>query len=108
MDVNNSFDRLRNFLLHEMRMSHVYQPVMIRELLRRGGTASTEAIARALLAEDRAQVDYYRLIVRNMGDTIAVCPPLIISEAEVDELFTKLGRALDRAEDLVQREGLRG
>ena len=47
-------------------MSHVYQPVMIRELLRRGGTASTEAIARALLAEDRAQVDYYRLIVRNM------------------------------------------
>lgn len=47
-------------------MSHVYQPVMIRELLRRGGTASTEVIARALLAEDRAQVDYYRLIVRNM------------------------------------------
>lgn len=48
------------------------------------------------------------LIVRNMGDTIAVCPPLIISAAEVDELFTKLGRALDRAEDLVRREGLRG
>ena len=48
------------------------------------------------------------LIVRNMGDTIAVCPPLIISEAEVDELFAKLGRALDRAEDLVRREGLRG
>jgi diadenosine tetraphosphate (Ap4A) HIT family hydrolase len=64
--VTNSFQRLRRFLLEEMRMSHVYQPVMIRELLRRGGTASTEAIARALLAEDRAQVDYYRLIVRNM------------------------------------------
>ena len=60
------FERLRSFLLSEMRMSHVYQPVMIRELLRRGGTASTEAIAKALLAEDRAQVDYYRLIVRNM------------------------------------------
>lgn len=57
---------LRRFLLEEMRMSHIYQPVMIRELLRRGGTASTDAIARALLAEDRAQVDYYRLIVRNM------------------------------------------
>lgn len=62
----NIFERLRNFLATEMRMSHVYQPVMIRELLRRGGVASTEAIARALLAEDRAQVDYYRLIVRNM------------------------------------------
>ena len=64
--VTNPFQRLRRFLLEEMRMSHVYQPVMIRELLRRGGAASTEAIARALLAEDRAQVDYYRLIVRNM------------------------------------------
>jgi len=64
--VINPFQRLRRFLLEEMRMSHIYQPVMIRELLRRDGTASTEAIARALLAEDRAQVDYYRLIVRNM------------------------------------------
>jgi diadenosine tetraphosphate (Ap4A) HIT family hydrolase len=64
--VTNPFQRLRRFLLEEMRMSHVYQPVMIRELLRHGGVASTEAVARALLAEDRAQVDYYRLIVRNM------------------------------------------
>ena len=64
--VTNSFQRLRRFLLEEMRMSHVYQQVMIRELLRRGGTASTEVIARALLAEDRAQIDYYRLIVRDM------------------------------------------
>jgi diadenosine tetraphosphate (Ap4A) HIT family hydrolase/5-methylcytosine-specific restriction endonuclease McrA len=67
MDTNTTpFQWLRGFLLNEMRMSHVYQPVMIRELLRRGGTASAEVIARALLAEDRAQVDYYRLIVRNM------------------------------------------
>ena len=67
MDPNSTpFQRLRRFLLNEMRMSHVYQPVMIRELLRRGGTASAEVIARALLAKDRAQVDYYRLIVRNM------------------------------------------
>jgi ATP adenylyltransferase len=49
-----------------MRMSHIYQPVMTRGLLRRGGNASTEAVVRALLTEDRAQVNYYRLIVRNM------------------------------------------
>lgn len=48
------------------------------------------------------------LIVRNMGDTIAVCPPLVIREGELDELFAKLGKALDRAEAYVRAEGLRG
>jgi 4-aminobutyrate--pyruvate transaminase len=47
------------------------------------------------------------LIVRALGDTIAICPPLIISEAEVDELFDRLSRALDRAEEHVSRAGLR-
>ncbi|MGJ3263541.1 MAG: aminotransferase [Salinarimonas sp.] len=42
------------------------------------------------------------LILRNlMGDRIAICPPLIITEAEIDELFDKLGRALDRTLDWV-------
>lgn len=35
------------------------------------------------------------LILRNVGDVMALCPPLIVSEDQVDELFTKLERALD-------------
>ncbi len=36
------------------------------------------------------------LILRALGGNgIAICPPLIISEAQVDELVDKLGRALD-------------
>ncbi len=36
------------------------------------------------------------LILRNVGgDTMAICPPLIITSAQVDELFTKLEQALD-------------
>ncbi|WP_017762283.1 aminotransferase [Pseudacidovorax intermedius] len=38
------------------------------------------------------------LIVRAMGDTVALCPPLIITPAEMDEMFARLGRALDRFE----------
>uniref|UniRef100_UPI0025F2A6F1 aminotransferase class III-fold pyridoxal phosphate-dependent enzyme n=1 Tax=uncultured Pseudacidovorax sp. TaxID=679313 RepID=UPI0025F2A6F1 len=38
------------------------------------------------------------LIVRAMGDTVALCPPLIITPAEMDELFARLGRALGRFE----------
>ena len=35
------------------------------------------------------------LVTRALGDVLALCPPLIISENEVDELFTSLERALD-------------
>ncbi|MFV2090107.1 MAG: aspartate aminotransferase family protein, partial [Pseudomonadales bacterium] len=35
------------------------------------------------------------LILRAMGDTMALCPPLIISEDQIDELFVKFERALN-------------
>ncbi|MEJ8571635.1 aspartate aminotransferase family protein [Microbaculum marinum] len=48
------------------------------------------------------------LILRAMaGDIVALCPPLVISESEVDEMFDRLGRALDRAEAWVGSENLR-
>ena len=33
--------------------------------------------------------------MRNLQDTVALCPPLIISEGEIDELLRKFGKALD-------------
>jgi 4-aminobutyrate--pyruvate transaminase len=48
------------------------------------------------------------LIVRNLGDTIAVCPPLVISEEEIEDLFDRLARGLDRTEALVREHALRG
>ncbi len=35
------------------------------------------------------------LLVRNIGDTVAICPPLIISSEEIDVLFTRLEQGLD-------------
>ncbi len=53
----------------------------------------------AQLAQDEG------LIVRNlMGDIVALCPPLIISGAEINALFDMLERALDRAHDWARRE----
>src|SRR3982075_1672582 len=47
------------------------------------------------------------LIVRAViGDTVTVCPPLIISADETDELFGRLARALDRTLDWAKRERL--
>jgi 4-aminobutyrate--pyruvate transaminase len=47
------------------------------------------------------------LIVRSLlGDRISLCPPLIISEAEIHELFDRLTRALDRTAGWIAKEGL--
>jgi 4-aminobutyrate--pyruvate transaminase len=38
------------------------------------------------------------LFVRAVGgDTIGICPPLIITEAEIDDLFDRVERSLDKA-----------
>jgi 4-aminobutyrate--pyruvate transaminase len=34
------------------------------------------------------------LIVRAMGDSIAFCPPLIITAAQIDDMFARFGRAM--------------
>ena len=49
-----------------MRMSHVYQPVMLAELLKSNGKASVRQIARAILEKDPTQVEYYEQITKNM------------------------------------------
>jgi 4-aminobutyrate--pyruvate transaminase len=41
-----------------------------------------------------------------LGDVITICPPLIIANTEIDELFDKLTRALDKTLDWVTRERL--
>ena len=54
-----------------------------------------------------AQAQADGLIVRGIaGDVITLCPPLIIKPAEIDELFDKLTRALDRTLDWAKREQL--
>jgi 4-aminobutyrate---pyruvate transaminase len=47
------------------------------------------------------------LIIRAVPtDRIALCPPLVIEEAEIDELFDRLTRALDATADWAKREKL--
>ena len=53
----------------------------------------------------RAQ--HHGAILRNMpGDNVAFCPPLIISEAEIDEMMGCFGRALDDTWAMVKEKGL--
>jgi len=47
------------------------------------------------------------VIVRPLlGDRIALCPPLVITDAEIHELFDRLERGLNKTLDWVRAEGL--
>jgi 4-aminobutyrate--pyruvate transaminase len=45
------------------------------------------------------------LITRTLRDTVALCPPLIITEAQIDELFDKLERALQTTHAFARNQG---
>lgn len=46
------------------------------------------------------------LICRAIGDSLALCPPLVSSEDELGEIFDLYGKALDETYQWVKREGL--
>ncbi|WP_353471875.1 aspartate aminotransferase family protein [Salipiger sp. H15] len=46
------------------------------------------------------------LILRAVYETVALCPPLIVTEEDIDQILARLGRALDRGWEWVQAEGL--
>jgi diadenosine tetraphosphate (Ap4A) HIT family hydrolase/5-methylcytosine-specific restriction endonuclease McrA len=115
---SQTYEQLAHFITHEMRMSHIYQPVMLRELLRRNGAATVTDVARALLAEDRSQLEYYEQITKNMvgrvltanrgmtekdGATYRLKDFAGLSNEEIDHLIqlcdTKVAEYLGKRED---------
>ena len=64
--MSDAYNDLLNFITSRMRMSHIYQPVMLKTLLDNNGRASRKSIAQTFLNEDQSQIEYYEAIVRDM------------------------------------------
>jgi ATP adenylyltransferase len=111
------YEQLHDFISKKMRMSHVYQPVMLLELLRHRGVASRTEIARALLARDAAQIEYYEEITRDMvgrvltnnhsiADREADTYRLVgFSELSVAEIANLEALCINKIEEYVARRG---
>jgi hypothetical protein len=61
-----TYEQLADFVHHRVRMSHVYQPVMLVALLQQGGRCSTTEITRSILAHGQSQIEYYEDVTKNM------------------------------------------
>jgi 4-aminobutyrate---pyruvate transaminase len=53
-----------------------------------------------------AELEKRGVILRAVGDSLAFCPPMVIDEDEIEQLFAPLGEALDAAHGWAKSEGL--
>ena len=53
---NQSFLKFKDFLENKMRMSHIYQPAFIKQLLVDDRVSTLEDIAKAFLSYDKSQL----------------------------------------------------
>ena len=52
------FKDLLAFITERMRMSHIYQPLLIGALVDAGGTATLRQLAHGFLAQDESQLRF--------------------------------------------------
>jgi ATP adenylyltransferase len=97
-----AYTLLRDFLATKMRMSHIYQPVMLEALLTNGGTASAREIAAAILAHDESQLDYYEQVVKNMPGRVLRSHG-IVEKNGGDFSLVPADLSADEREDLICR-----
>jgi hypothetical protein len=64
--AKQSVAELIDFIRTRMRMSHIYQPVVIRSLLDSGNVATVRQLALDLLSADEAQIRYYEDRIKKM------------------------------------------
>jgi len=59
-------EELIDFINSKMRMSHVYQPLLIRALVDAGGAATLRQLAQVFVQEDESQLVYYQERIKAM------------------------------------------
>lgn len=107
------FEQLKKFIIKDMRTSHIYQPVMLIELLKNDGKQTVTEIAKAFVRRDPTQVEYYSNVVKNMvgkvltknrgitykqGETYHLSDFGDLNEAECEELVQLCQRRLEEYE----------
>jgi diadenosine tetraphosphate (Ap4A) HIT family hydrolase len=83
-----TFKELKNFLVSKMRMSHIYQPLLIKSLIESGGSVTIRQMAINFLAQDESQVLYYEKRLKEMPVKILSKHGIIKADGDLIKLST--------------------
>ena len=97
-----NFSSLKHFITKRMRMSHIYQPVMLMTLLKEGGVSSIETLSKSLLIEDKSQQEYYGNITRNMVGRVLNNHGIVQKDGEIFKLRNYETYTEDQRIELIQ------
>lgn len=92
---SKAYEKLKTFLENTMRMSHIYQPLMLKTLLEQGGSSDIREIAKAFLSEDQSQLEYYENIVKRYPGQVLGKHQLVIKEGKEYRLAPDCSILLD-------------
>ena len=70
--MSDQFEAMSGFLHNRMRMTHIYQPVMLLHLLQNGGEGTASEVAKAILSYDQSQIEYYTAITKRYPGRVSV------------------------------------
>lgn len=97
-----NYTDLHDFIANRMRMSHIYQPLMLMTLLRNKGQASTTKIAKDILKHDQSQIEYYQHITNNMVGKVLRKHGLVAKDKEQYSLDGFDNLSQKQVEELVE------
>jgi ATP adenylyltransferase len=98
-----TFTQLKQFITKDMTMSHIYQPVMLIELLKNNGHASVAQIAQAILNKDPSQIEYYSQVVKNMvGRVLTISRGITTKEGSTYKLDGASELSTEQINELIE------
>jgi diadenosine tetraphosphate (Ap4A) HIT family hydrolase len=83
------FNDLIDFIDNRMKMSHIYQPLLLRILVEAGGTATIRQLAHAFLAQDESQLRFYESRIKQMPVPVLKRRGVISNDGQLVRLTCK-------------------
>ena len=84
-----TYKEIRDFIENKMRMSHIYQPLLIKTLVESEGISTTRKIALEFLRYDESQIQYYERVVKSMPVKVLLNHDVITKEKNQVSLNTE-------------------
>lgn len=89
---------LKDFIEYKMRMSHIYQPLLILTLLESDNVATIRQLAIEFVGRDEVQIDEYKKRIKNMPVKVLKSHDVIEQEGELVSLNIKKLSLVERSE----------